>query len=199
MIIERIENFDKKRRKIYTDESCMFVLYAGEVRKLGIVEGQPVDCLLLEEIEEILKKRAFLRCLHLLEKRDYTERQIREKLRKGLYQENIISSAIEKCFSYGYINDESYARRYLECYINRKSLVCIRRDLIKKGLETKVLDRVMEEAKVDGILQDSSSMIRELLRKRHYYDKTADEKEKAKQYRYLLSKGFSSSEISKEL
>ena len=70
-----------------------------------------------------LSKRAKLRCMHLLERRDYTEKQLRDKLRLGKtqYPPEIIDEAIAYVKAYHYVDDARYARQYVECMKVKKS------------------------------------------------------------------------------
>ena len=56
-------------------------------------------------MKDVLLKRAKLRCMNLLKSRDYTEYQLRMKLRQGVYPEDIIDAAVAYVASYGYVND----------------------------------------------------------------------------------------------
>ena len=59
MIVTQITGITKGRFRIYIEEKPAFVLYRGEVRRLGIREGEPLSEESLREIEEeILPTRA---------------------------------------------------------------------------------------------------------------------------------------------
>lgn len=142
-------------------------------------------------------KRAKLRCMHLLEKRDYTEKQLRDKLRMGktAYTEEEIEAAIAYVKSYHYVDDGRYARQYISCMSARKSKRQIMQELYQRGVEKELVDAAFEEA--DDIQEEQQ--IAEWIRKRHYDPAVADQKEKQKMYAFLMRKGFQSSEISRAL
>ena len=71
-------------------------------------------------MEELLKE-AKLKALQLLTGMDRTENQLREKLKQKEYPTEIVEQAIEYVKSFGYINDERYAQRYIEYKKTRKS------------------------------------------------------------------------------
>ena len=52
MIVTQITGITKGRFRIYIEEKPAFVLYRGEVRRLGIREGEPLSEESLREIEE---------------------------------------------------------------------------------------------------------------------------------------------------
>lgn len=200
MTVTKIEVLDKKRYKIFIDEELAFVLYKGELRRFGIVEGQELAKDIYSEIiDEHLPKRAYNRCLHLLEKRSYTSNQLRSKLGQGYYPSKAIEYGIARCEHYGYIDDEDYVRRYIDCYGERKNRKQLLRELIKRGISKDLFERIYDEADVGC---DEKELILRLLQKRHYLDHLAEApdrnaiaKEKNKQFSYLFGKGFSPEHI----
>lgn len=200
MEITKLQLLDKKRYIVYLDNNIAFVLYKGDLFTYGINEGEDMS----EEIYnticvDVLRKRALLRLGHLLEKRDYTEKQLRDKLREGYYPTEVIDFAIDKVKGYGFVDDYRYAMRFIECSISKKSKQRIKTDLFGKGIDKNIIDAAFEELESDGVLQDEAALVREMLRKRHYYEKEHTMQENAKQFNYLMSKGFSISAIKSEL
>lgn len=200
MEITKLQLLDKKRYIVYLDNNIAFVLYKGDLFTYGINEGENMS----EEIYnticvDVLRKRALLRLGHLLEKRDYTEKQLRDKLREGYYPTEVIDFAIDKVKGYGFVDDYRYAMRFIECSISKKSKQRIKTDLFGKGIDKNIIDVAFEELESDGVLQDEAALVREMLRKRHYYEKEHTMQENAKQFNYLMSKGFSISAIKSEL
>ena len=108
-------------------------------------------------------KRAKLRAMHLLNDMDRTESQLRTKLLNGDYPADIADEAIAYVKSFGYINDESYIRRFIESRKNSKSKKEIYALLMKKGVD---MERVQEILSEYYSAEDSLNAIRDLLRKR---------------------------------
>jgi regulatory protein len=146
--------------------------------------------------EQILKEiqipRAKKRAMHLLEKMDRTEQQLRTKLREAGYASEAIEEAISYVKSYHYIDDERYARTYIRIHQQSKSKQRLKMDLLKKGIDKEVIDLALEEE----FEQSEEEMILQLLKKKHYDPSTADQKERNKMYRFLMQRGFRSSDIS---
>lgn len=211
MIISKVNLLSKNRYEIYIDEKLAFVLYKGELCKYGIKVGLEISEELYSDIvKNTLYKRALLRCSHLLERRDYTSYELYKKLKDGAYPIDAADYAINKLISYGYVNDESYARRYIESYISSRSLNRIKQDLYKKGIKSDIFDKAWNILSEDGIEVDEEGLINKLLEKRHYFDKISDiknnegsrddlVKEYNKQFNYLMTKGFKSENIKKAL
>lgn len=191
MEITKLQLIKNKRYIVFIDGEIAFVLYKGDLRRFRISE----DELLSQEdyetiITEVLPKRAEMRLLHLLEKRDYTEYQLRDKLREGYYPQEAIDYAIEKMIGYRYVDDERYARRYIESMMNRKSTRQITLELERKGIKKALIQQMYFELEDEGNIADEYAIALNILKKRRYEFQQADEKEKAKQMRYLLGKGI---------
>ena len=114
MTITKIEELSKNRSKVYIDQEFAFVLYKGELRLFGIKEDIPLpDDIYQKILTEVLPKRAKLRAMNLLQSRDYTKSGLAEKLRQGLYPEQVIETALDYVSSYHYIDDVRYAKSYI--------------------------------------------------------------------------------------
>lgn len=115
MIVTGIEEVSRSRSKVCLEGDFAFVLYKGEIRFYGIREGEDLPEESCREIlDELLPKRATLRCMHLLKDRAYTEGQLRRKLDMAGYPPCSIGRALEYVKSYGYVDDLRYALDYIQ-------------------------------------------------------------------------------------
>lgn len=200
MIVTQITGITKGRFRIYIEEKPAFVLYRGEVRRLGIREGEPLSEESLREIEEeILPTRAKRRAMNLLQNRDYTEAGLREKLRNGDYPESCIEEAVAYVKSYGYVDDRRYAEDFITYNLDRKSRTRMEQDLMRKGISKDTIRAVFEELEEQGTSQDEGAMIRRLLEKKKYDPQTATGQEKQRMYAFLYRRGFRAEVISRAL
>ena len=200
MIISKIENLGKKRYLIKSGNTPLFVLYGQELKSYGLEEEKEISRECYGEIlESVLKKRALLRCLHLLERKDYTEWQLRQKLREGYYPDETIDITMEALKGYGYLDDLRYAERYMEFKLKNKSVRAVVRDLRQKGISQGVIDEAAMTFDEEETRENQLNTIIKLLRKRHYYDNAGDPKEKARQYRFLAGKGYDAGDIKSAL
>lgn len=199
MFITDIVEYSKAKYKIFIDEEFAFVLYKGELRQLKLEKdremGESIYHLIMQDI---LPKRAKLRAMHLLEKRPYTERAMRDKLQEGLYPQSIIDEAIDYLKGYNYIDDYEYALQYIDTYTESRSVKKLVQDLKKKGIKSEIIDRAVNTRREEGELGDESAMIRKLLEKKHY-SAELDTKEKNKIITFLYNKGFSIDAIRREM
>ena len=130
--------------------------------------------------------------MHLLNRMDYTEAQLRKKLEQGEYTQKAVDIAIAYVKAYHYLDDERYVGRYLSCSEGRKSRKQAEFELEKKGVSREMIAACREKIEDE---QDETELIRSILEKRCKNPQSADEKEIRRHYGYLLRKGFSSSDI----
>lgn len=200
MIVTDIIELTKAKSRIYLDGEFAFVLYKGELRLYHIVKGQELTETDYEEIlHTVLPKRAKKRSLMLLQKKDYTEEELRRKLRDGEYPEQIIDEALEYVKGYHYIDDYRYCISYITCYGDKWSRQQIMSKLLTKGVNKQDIQNAYEEVSLKGDISSEEELIRAVLRKKQYNAETSDIKTKNKMYQYLLYKGFSSSTITRVL
>lgn len=200
MTITEITAINKLRYRVTVDEENHFILYRGELHRFQMKQGGELSEENYESIlREILPKRAKLRCMNLLKTKDYTRRQLEDKLRQGGYPAEIIEDAIAYVESYGYVNDENYARNYIEYHMQTRSRKRIENDLQQKGIQRELIFMVFDELTEGGLEMDEAAMIQKILLKKNFHAGTADDKERQKMYAFLYRKGFRADAISRAL
>lgn len=188
MTVTRVEPCGKTRYRIYLDGESAFILYKGEMKKLGIREGETVSSDILETIyTEILYRRARLRAMHLLEDMDRTEAGLREKLRQGEYPEEISEKVIAYVRSFGYLNDARYAENFILSRKDSKSRREIEAILRKKGVSGADIEQAFSSCYTE---EGELEAVRRILRKKRFDPDTADRVQLQKIYGYLARKGF---------
>lgn len=193
MQIIQIAELDKKRIRIFLEDGRNFVLYKGEGRRFALEEGAELSEEQYEEIcKDILIKRARRRTMHLLEKMDRTEWQIRKKLQEGYYAEDIIDDAVEYVKRFRYLDDSRYAENYIRSQQDRKSLRKMQMELTGKGISRELIEQAIEE---EYQQENERELILKWVEKKHYSGEQADMKEKQKMYQFLMRKGFRSDDI----
>lgn len=200
MTVTQLTGISKSRYRVYLDGQFAFILYKGEIRRFHIKEGQELS----EEsyrliMTQILPRRAKLRSMNLLQSKDYTRKQLEDKLKQGEYPQECIEEAVAYVESYGYIDDERYARDYIEYHIRDKSRNRIETDLIRKGISKEIIQKSFGALEELGVEQDEMELITELLKKKKYSANTATKQEQQKMYGFLYRKGFHSDVISRAL
>ncbi|WP_097004835.1 regulatory protein RecX [Lacrimispora amygdalina] len=195
MTVTEIVPVDKRRSKVILDDDFTLVLYRGELRRYSMEEGSEITREVYEEIiREILCKRARERVLYLLKSSDKTEQELRRKLKEGYYPQEAIEYAIDFLKKHRFINDEDYARRYVEFNSRRKSERQIKFELQRKGLDKETVSDILKEQPVD-----EAAIVRDYIRKKRLFPEQMDAREKSKVMASLGRKGFSYEAVSRVL
>ena len=194
--VETLESLGKGKYRIAFDNGVICVLYGTELRSTGIRE----EVLISEQqfqhiITEIVGKRAKKRALHLLERMDRTEQQLREKLLQSEYPRECVEDAIAYVKSFHYIDDKRYAENFIRCSKEKMSRQQAKRKLLTKGVPQDIITQALS-VEYDA---DESLHIRAILEKKHFDREHCDEKEFRRIYQYLLRRGFSSNDILREM
>ena len=134
--------------------------------------------------------------MHLLEKMDRTEQELRKKLLESEYPEDLAEDAIAYVKHYHYVDDARYADCYVRLRGAAKSRGKLLAELQNKGVDRDLANRVLAEYEDE---RDEPQMIRELMRKRNYDPQTASLQEQRRMYGYLMRRGFQSTDICKAI
>lgn len=193
MMITEIEPVTKTRYKIYINEEFACILYKGDMNSFGISKGAEFSEKAWKRLkEEVLLKRAKLRAMHLLGDMGRTEEQLRQKLLKNGYPEDVTEAAITYVKSFGYINDEAYIRNFTESRKDKKSRREIQALLAKKNVTGELVEKVLDEIYEEHSEQDA---IREIMRRKRWNPEEMDRMQMQKAYASLVRKGFSYADI----
>lgn len=194
--IRETESLGKGKYRVKFDTGVVCLVYASEIRGMKIETGA---CISEEQYElfmkDIVGKRAKKRALHLLEKMDRTEQQLREKLKHSEYPEECVEDAIAYVKSFHYLDDTRYAEVFTRYSKEKLSCQQIKQKLMTKGVSREIIHQVVE----NEYDVDESEHIRRLLEKKHYKHQNADDGEFRRVYQYLLRRGFHSNDILKEM
>lgn len=188
MIVTEVCPLQKGRVQIVLDGEPAFVLYRGEVSRLGLKEGVELSESAYEEIvQEILVKRAKLRCMNILKSYDKTEGQLRVKLAQGGYPQCVIDQALDYVKSLHYVDDLRYARSYIESRSSSKSTRQIMLELTRRGISKETIETAFAEAETES----EEQTIRRLAEKKGMNLKNPTKEESRKYDAFFMRKGFS--------
>lgn len=194
--VRSLEMISSSRCMVHLEEGLSFPLYKKELALYGIREGADLSRETYDEIMTgLLPKRACHRAMHLLQKMDRTESQLREKLKDSGYPSGIIDHALDYVKRFHYIDDIRYAWNYIDFKKNEQSKLQITMTLRQKGVSEEDIRAAFDETE----FPDEEDQILKWIEKKRYCSETADIKEKQKMYQFLLRKGYSSSAIRKVL
>ena len=131
--------------------------------------------------------------MHLVSRSAKTSYEIRQKLRRSDYAENIIDQVIEFGKTYEFIDDQSYTIRWLESCAARKLFgknKCIQ-ELKKKGIDTEIINEQIELFFNDEAISEYQIALDYLSKKRHLIKGKDLYQQKQKASQKLFQRGFS--------
>jgi regulatory protein len=140
-------------------------------------------------------KKAKLRALRILTGMDKTEADLRAGLERAGFSVDAVQEAMDYVKSYGYIDDQKYAEKYVEYNKCRKSRKKIQYELMKKGVQRDLIDLALSNCEDF----DEIALVRAALFKKWKKNEKPDEKELNKLFASLSRQGFSSHDIWKVL
>ena len=142
--IEPNSSKKNKKNKITLDNDTFFYLYDSELKKLDLHEESEIDSVLYNVIfEEYLFARAKKKALAILDKTMSSKEQIRTKLRRNDFGDDVIDKVIELLEEYNLLNDYEYTRAYISSYQNKKSLRELKFELQKRGIDRDIIEELI--------------------------------------------------------
>ena len=173
-----------KRVNVYLDGAFYCGLDLITVYKYRLKKGQEID---EKKLIEIQKSSEFQACfdsaVNYISKSLKTAKQVRDKLIKKGYLEEIVNEVIEKLKEYGYLSDEEYAKKFVSTYKEAKGKRLIKAMLKQKGVSDSEIIKAID------VVEDQTENAKKLAEK-YLKNKDKDFKSLQKCYNYLLSKGF---------
>ena len=189
--IDTIENFQTKS-KITLSNSEVYYLPIEVV-----VAHQLVASIVLTESQvQIIRQEAELfsaynKAKQYLAMRDHSSGELRLKLKKKTYPDNIITQVLSKCKKFGILDDEKYAYAISERLIARKPCG---KSYLMSYLQAKYIPGDLGQA-VSTMLFSSidtkAQAVLALEKKWHMYEHLELEDARNKSYNYLARRGFS--------
>ena len=182
------------RYSIFVDEKYEFSLSEGELISSGVHSGQELTKQELEDFKERSKiDKIYGLVLNLVARRSRSEKELRDYLRRKNQDETAVQTVLNKLSDSGLLNDEDFARRWVE---NRRLLKPTSRrklqlELRQKGIAAEIIDQVL----LDDDATDANVLTNLIDRKRRqtkYQDDT-------KLMQYLARQGFGYSDIKSAL
>ena len=150
MQITKLAKQGKYKVQIELDGEYAFFLYAKEIKRLGLEEGDELSEQLIEEIYQlILFPRAKEKALSLLQYRNRTQLEMNRKLVQNGYPEIIAEQVMQFLGEYRLIDDEKYVISYIEMNIRKKSRLQIQHELSLKGIDKGLFLRIWEAQEED--------------------------------------------------
>ncbi len=182
----------KDRVNIFVDNEFFMGVPMELVYQISLKKGLEIDQALLQEIiEENQKSEALAKGIKYCSKTLKTEKQVKTYLFSKEYSAKVVFYVLDKLKEYKYVDDEAYAKRYIETTASRQGEKMSRYKLLSKGVKADVIERVSDEVEVDSFSNCKN------IAEKYLKNKQLTKEILSKTYRYLIGKGFSYEDVSK--
>lgn len=194
MYIIHTESINTKKTKITFDNGVECICYRSEIRKFDLEQDTEISEDAYEELmNDYVGKRAKKKAMDLLIRSDKTEKELRDKLKRECFPEFLIEETIAFLHSYHYINEDNHLETYIRYHGKGKSRTLLKQELKKKGFDSEKIGYYLDE------YHDDQEELRYLIRKKVSNLSEMTPKEKEKLFMQLYRKGFSPSDIRREI
>lgn len=188
-----IQTHDEDRMSIFLDGTFAFGLHQDIVVKHGLSTGQTLS---VEEQRTLIDTdrivRAKQRALDYLAYKPRTTEEVRRKLRKKEIPRAIIDTVIDQLTERGYLDDDEYARMYVQRRFSHKGYgpVRLQAELQKRGIDRPLAETAVEELFAEEDQLDAARRQAEARWPRITRRKDDPRKRRDSLYRYLKRRGF---------
>lgn len=180
----------KGRYSVYVDEKYTFSLSEGALLEQKLHIGQELDKDQVAEYKKLsADDKAYNLTLAYVARRARSRWELTDYLRRKSYDEEVGNQIMEKLERLGFVNDEAFARSWVE---NRRLLKPISKrrltqELRQKRIADDIIDIVLMEDETDEL-----ETLRELIVRKRKQSKYQDD---LKLMQYLAGQGFNYGDI----
>ncbi len=155
---------DPDRVNVYIDGEFAIGLHQDVVLQAGLAVGEEVDTAALAEIVAAEERQAATAAaLNFLAYRPRSEGEVRSRLRRGGYPDDVVEHVLDQVRAWRYVDDEDFARRWVE---NRGTHRPRGARLLVQELRTKGVDPTVASEAIAGAELDEAADALELARQR---------------------------------
>lgn len=185
-------SYSNKKKLVYINYEPAFALYNKELKTYNVKENEALSEQNYSDIVQMLSKRATVRAMNLLKTKDYTQKELINKLELSYYPKKSIDDALTYVERYGYINDKRYVENYIAFKASKKSRKQIEQLLKEKGIDSDIIESALEAYYGDSS-ECEEGLILSMLKKKYgnIPMEELDYKQKQKMMAYMYRKGFS--------
>lgn len=191
MMITELEHLSRTKVQIVIDEDIRFILPAQAVPALGLaVGGELSDSEYAAIYEEYVRRPAKVKALNLLERQDYTKKELCDKLERQGFPRAAVDEALAYVSSCHYVDDERYTQSYLSYRTSGKSRQMVYQTLLAKGVDSQTIHTCMEEWTADD-----KETLRQLYQRKFGDIHSITPEKRQKILNYFLRKGYKYGDI----
>lgn len=183
---------EKGRYNIFLDGDFAFGIFEDTLVKFGLRKGDEIDEKKIDEIKSFDefnygKKIAY----EFMSYKQRSRKDVWKKLRKKKISETTILNVLALLEEQKYLNDESYAKNYLEEKLASKPMGkrLAKQKLFEKGIDKEIVEKTLAENFENNTEHKlAADLLKKYMKKKLKYKNETDKRNKF--FRYLLSRGF---------
>lgn len=142
-------------------------------------------------MNELTPAQLRLAAMNLLARREYSAEELRQKLLQKSSDQQLIKQVIQSLIDDGLQSDERFAEAFTRMRLNQgKGSLKVRLELKQKGIASRLIDTY-----VSSDNDQWQQALETLIQRRFSGHLSTDLREKARQLRFLQSRGFSLEQI----
>lgn len=182
------------RYSVYGDGKYLFSFSEAELLATGLrINQEFTDDELAELRAKAVIDKGYDSALNLISRRPRSEWELRDYLKRKDYDPDASQEIINKLHDRGHINDEDFARRWVE---NRRLLKATSQRRLKQELRQKRIDDDIIEQVLAADETDEVELLKELIERKRQQTKYQDE---LKLMQFLARQGFGYDKIKQAL
>lgn len=181
----------KGRIALFVDGDFLFSVHPDTFATLGLSVGSELDEDALVKLEAQTElKKAKEKALSLLSYKEYTSRQLEERLRRHV-ADDAAQQAVARMEELGLLDDDDYAIRFARDLSQRKhyGVLRIRQEMRRRGLSDEQIEYAVSLLDANPVTQ-----VRELLEKK-YPMAWEDEKVKRRAFSAMMRRGYRADDV----
>ncbi len=173
------------RYSIFIDEKYVFSLSESALLDSGLRLGQELSDEQLVELKDTsVRDKAYSSVLNLIARRQRSEWEVRDYLRRKEYDEPIAEEVVSRLYRAQLLDDMAFARMWVD---NRRQL----KSSSKRRLVLELRQKHVEPSIIEAVLEDDenaeASALGELIRRKRRQSRYQDDQ---KLMQYLVRQGF---------
>lgn len=177
-----------ERINVSIDDKFSFAIDLLLFEKHQLQRGSVIDAEFLEQlIEEDGDARAYARALHFLSYRPRSEGEIRKRLQRDEWPDEVIDRVLSRLRERGYVGDENFSAQWVESrnLFRPRGARALQHELRQKGVAREIIDEALPDAQQEA--ENAQAALRPKLRVWRNLEE-AEQRQKALQF--LARRGF---------
>lgn len=179
----------KRNKKSYTlvvGEEVLKNINIEVALSYALKEGEMSKEKFREFLKENDRQNAKSYLYNMIARKGRTTKEARDRLYEKGFHKDAVEYAIGVVSSYGYLNDEEYAKNYVSSAIRSKGEYRVKRELQLKGISDENMVDALDLMDSDSEYESAYTLAKKYLKSKDI----SDEKVKEKLFRYLVSRGY---------